>query len=324
VADADDTLSQSAEAPGPWRRFFAPGLVIVLGVILVLGAFGLVSHYEDKWQQDDFRAIARGPGLALKRQTEDAVEVLLSVGQFFVASKQILPADFRAFTAAPLDDHPEIYSVAWMPRIEDSAREAFERNERVTIRDVVAAERTAPAITRPEYFPVAYVEPFSFNRPLLGLDHSSLPHRWHAMSRARDSGLPVGTGRQGLDFAPGNTAACLIFLPVYRPEIPIETVAARRTNLLGFAAITLNVERLFDLVVPQSRSARAIDLQLLIEVPGAPPELLHTTTPNLEPWTDIEFLQDETRFDLAGCHWTILARPTEVYLNAAIGNRGGC
>ena len=88
------------------------------------------------------------------------------------------------------------------------------------------------------YTSITYLEPFDWrNRRAFGFDMWSNPVRRAAMARSRDTGLPSLSGRITLvqetveDVQPGT----LLYLPIYRQQLPLFTVTDRRTALIGWA-----------------------------------------------------------------------------------------
>lgn len=109
--------------------------------------------------------------------------------------------------------------------------------------------RVWPDRLRSEYFPILFLEPLDWrNRRALGYDMFSEPVRRHAMEQARDTGLPVASGRvdlmqeTGADRQPG----FLIYVPVYRPGAPLATVAQRRAALVGFVYSPFRANDIFN------------------------------------------------------------------------------
>ena len=97
--------------------------------------------------------------------------------------------------------------------------------------------RVWPAGDREVYSPVVYLEPL-MNRNLraIGYDLLSEPVRQTALERARDQDTPALTGKVKLVQETGEDvqAGTLMFVPVYRPGMPIETVDQRRAAILGW------------------------------------------------------------------------------------------
>lgn len=95
-----------------------------------------------------------------------------------------------------------------------------------------------PVGPRDEYTAIVYLEPFDArNRRAFGYDMFSEPMRHAAMARARDSGEASLSSRVVLlqETDQDVQAGFLMYLPVYRAGLPIESVAQRRAALSGYA-----------------------------------------------------------------------------------------
>ena len=95
----------------------------------------------------------------------------------------------------------------------------------------------APEGVRAQYAPLVQLEP-SLDPDLRPLGQDLLAHAEYrsAMERARDSGAASITGklRHSLENGVDSQVGFLMFLPVYHPGAPTNTVEARQANLLGW------------------------------------------------------------------------------------------
>lgn len=131
--------------------------------------------------------------------------------------------------------YPGVSGFGYLPRV--SRQNAAEFTER-TRQNGMAGYTITPGGDRDEYYPVAFVEPYSDGlNSVIGFDMYSEPARRTAMLTARDTGLPTATAklilkqdRQHTDARPG----FLIFMPIYQPGAPIETSAQRDQSLQGY------------------------------------------------------------------------------------------
>ncbi|MBI2275866.1 MAG: CHASE domain-containing protein [Dechloromonas sp.] len=94
-----------------------------------------------------------------------------------------------------------------------------------------------PAGERELYSSIVYIEPLNErNQRALGYDMYSEPTRRDAMERARDTGRPALTGKVTLvqEIEQDVQAGFLIYLPVFRSDLPTDTIAGRRKALIGY------------------------------------------------------------------------------------------
>ena len=104
-----------------------------------------------------------------------------------------------------------------------------------------SAYQVRPAGERPRYAPAAYIEPRTdVNTAILGVDLATNPLARIAMDRARDTGeLALSDGLRLMQDAPQGLAArpaAVLYIPVYTPTMPTDTVAPRQQALLGWVS----------------------------------------------------------------------------------------
>jgi len=106
----------------------------------------------------------------------------------------------------------------------------------------------SPPGERELYTSIIYLEPFNErNQRAFGFDMYSEPVRRTAMEQARDTGLPILSGRVQLvqENETDVQAGTLMYFPVYNTNLPTTTVAERQAALLGW---TYSPYRMDDLV----------------------------------------------------------------------------
>jgi PAS domain S-box-containing protein len=94
-----------------------------------------------------------------------------------------------------------------------------------------------PGTPTDTYSAIIYLEPFTGrNLRAFGYDMFSEPIRHQAMAAARDTGNPTISGKVTLvqETSTDVQAGFLMYLPVYRQDMPLTTVEERRSALLGF------------------------------------------------------------------------------------------
>ncbi|MET0066173.1 MAG: EAL domain-containing protein [Candidatus Thiodiazotropha sp.] len=97
--------------------------------------------------------------------------------------------------------------------------------------------RVKPPGARDRYSAIIYLEPFDWrNRRAFGYDMYSNPMRRAAMEYARDTGQPSVSGKVILvqETEQDVQAGFLVYLPVYRPNGSLNTIAQRREALQGY------------------------------------------------------------------------------------------
>ena len=95
-----------------------------------------------------------------------------------------------------------------------------------------------PAGERSVYSSIIYLEPFNGrNLRAFGYDMYSEPVRRAAMEQARDTGQPALSGKVELvqETKTDVQAGTLMYVPVYRKQVPLDTVEQRREALIGWS-----------------------------------------------------------------------------------------
>jgi CHASE1-domain containing sensor protein len=89
--------------------------------------------------------------------------------------------------------------------------------------------------TNDDFFITKYLEPETVHAAMLGIDAGADPARRAAAEKARDTGLPVISGRLDL-MGPGSEtqSGLVMLLPVFRNGTPSTTLAERRASIEGW------------------------------------------------------------------------------------------
>lgn len=150
-----------------------------------------------------------------------------------------------------------------------------------------------PEGERPVYAPLAFIEPLNeANAATRGADLATNPLARAAMARARDSGaLALSDGlRLAQDAHLGLAArpARVMYIPVYKPTLPVSTVAERQAALVGWVSGPFRVHELIEglrpdldadihLTVHQHTDPAPHNLLYRSDEADAPPSKRHAT-----------------------------------------------
>jgi diguanylate cyclase (GGDEF)-like protein len=241
------------------RLRFWIGLSAVLLIAAGSAAGALLVHADD---EAEFHKRQQDEALRAAHQAESVAS--LSIGQlasaaaFFQAERSLTKHKFD-IVAEPLLRKGTLSGTAFVQRVTDSEREAFERRHGVPIFER-RGDGPQRARTRPAYFPIAYgVSGLGDGAPV-GYDLAADPERGPFLRKARDRGRPVATppvqlliGGVGIN----------VYWPVYRDGASTATVAQRRAALIGFAAGAFRVNDLAGAAI--SAVPDAVDVQLRID-----------------------------------------------------------
>ncbi len=141
------------------------------------------------------------------------------------------------------------------------------------------------------------------NQRAFGRDMWADPVRREAMARARDTGHAALSGKLKL-YQEGEAdvqAGLVLYAPVYRRGLPLDSVAARRKALLGWATCVLRAGDFLDALLHDAHTRMDIDL---FEGREATPQArLYDTDPSLALGKGGRLI--EQRLEVAGRTWTL-------------------
>jgi signal transduction histidine kinase/ActR/RegA family two-component response regulator len=161
-----------------------------------------------------------------------------------------------------------------------------------------------PESSRDELYPIIYLEPMDRrNRAALGYDMLTEPARRQAMELAAETGQATATGRVTLEqeIDAQKQAGFLIYVPIYRGELPLATVDDRRAALEGFVYLPFRADDLLRGLLGGGNPNLAIEVYAG-EV--APENLLHRSHSAEVIGADPRFSEIQ-RLEVAGSPWTV-------------------
>lgn len=241
--------------------------VLGLTLILTVGSWRYSTTEFARRANETFRHAIEKQTNRLVERMQDYEQVLRGGAALFAASESVSRQEWRTYIAMLQLDRtlPGIQGTGFAVMVPKSARRAHERRVR---QEGFPAYTIHPAGDRALYSSIVYLEPFSGRNVLaFGYDMYSDPVRREAMDRARDSGEPEMSAKVTLVQETGqhDQAGFLVYLPVYRHDMPHDTVAARRRALLGFVYSPFRVTDLMNKVL--NDPGRELEVELFDERP---------------------------------------------------------
>ncbi len=266
---------------------------------------------------------------AIKGRLNSYLDVLYGIEAFFVASEKVERREFSDFTRRFFLRDPGIQALEWAPRVSEAQRAHFQARAHregypeFRIKELNAEGRMDLASSRPEYYPVYYLEPYEGNETALGFDLASNQLRLEALNRARDSGAPISIAPIRLVQEIRHQSGVIIFLPVFKQGVTLDTQEARRAHLTGYV---LGVFRVSDMV---NAALKPLDLKGIVfrlQDETAPPGegLLFSILPPSGETSDSSTkagrrgfgteLHSQVPIEFAGRRWMMEFNPTAEYL----------
>jgi len=168
----------------------------------------------------------------------------------------------------------------------------------------------APAGERDIYTSIVYLEPFSDrNLRAFGYDMFTEPVRRLAMEQARDTGMAAISGKVQLlqesnaDVQPG----FLMYVPVYRKDMPTDTLERRREALIGWAYSPYRMNDLMTGLLSdwQHRLGSEISLHIYDGLQETPDALLFDSTTGPHTDTPRTIFYQQRTLDFQDHQWLL-------------------
>jgi PAS domain S-box-containing protein len=230
---ARGTSGQPAQAP---RGGHVPTAILLCCLAGSVLAWHLISLDTERRAADRFAALCTDlQGDVLERM--NIYEQALHGGRgLFDASRSVERDEWHHYAGSLAIDqrYPGRQAIGYAAQVAASELPSFLARARA---DGLPGFAIWPAGERPQYTGVLYAEPMNErNRRAVGFDLASEPMRRAALEQARDTAQTSMTGKITLKQETDQDvqSGFLMFVPVYRHDMPVETVMQRRAALEGF------------------------------------------------------------------------------------------
>jgi two-component system, cell cycle sensor histidine kinase and response regulator CckA len=243
-------------------------LILLLGAVAAGWVFQTIAEQERARAEAEFHRRATAQHLGVHQTLAKYEHLLASIQRLHDPTPGLMTNQVEASAGLLRSQGMPLVELQWCPRVLHAERAAFEaelRQAGVTnpvIREFTPAGHWAPAAPREDYFPRRYYVPLQ-DPQTLGSDFSSVGEYREPMLAARDTGEPALGIRRGTNQLP----MFAFILPFYPPRADTDTVAARRTNLVGFLLAHVRGE---DLAVNLSQVQRDSGVDMLFIAPAGP------------------------------------------------------
>ena len=308
----DAHLRSAADSPvDHGRRVWLPAIGIFL-----LGALLTALLWSDSSRQTTHKAGAEFDAKVQRVLDRIATrvtaheQVLRGVVGLFNGSSEVRREDFRNYVSSlRLEErYPGIQGVGFsllVPAAGKAAHIERIRHEGFRQYDI------RPAGGRELHTSIIYLEPFDWrNQRAFGYDMFSEPTRNVAMRRAMETGKAALSGKVRLaqetesDVQPG----VLLYVPIYRHEMAVETPEQRTANLIGWAYSPLRMKNLMGGLFGEELGD-VVDLIrfTIYDSEHAARETLLYDSVESPSFADASYLAEHS-IELAGRTWTVSAR----------------
>jgi PAS domain S-box-containing protein len=170
-------------------RYWLLGLVAFGGLVISVVLYWTLRWQENQVAEAQFHLEAEKKVEVIKQALANQLSVISLVRAFYAGSMEVDRNEFKTFADSVFKEHPDIETMAWMPRVRSEERRAFEESARkmgfpqyeITER---RGEIFVPAAQREQYFPILFIQSQEKHTDIRGFDLGSLPECLEAVNRA--------------------------------------------------------------------------------------------------------------------------------------------
>ncbi|MGD0654255.1 MAG: CHASE domain-containing protein [Thermoguttaceae bacterium] len=316
-----------------YKQWWLLGGVAVGGLVVSFVLFWTIRLQERQVAGVQFRLEAEKKVAAVKQALANQLGVVSLVKAFYAGSFEVDRNELKIFSDSVFEEHSDIKTLAWMPRVRSEQRGAFEEAVKksgfpqfqITQR---RGDVFVPATVRKQYFPILFIEPQTRHQDMLGFDLGSLPECIAAMDWAETRLGPAITYAN----IPGLKTESEFTIYMFegaQNEVHSSAEVANPSPLadgfiLGMFHIRDVVSSALELIQPTGVDIYLFDVtdpQKTNPIFSYPSRIRETALPVLEsPLPESSApIHYEERISVANCTWLAYCLPTDVYFRGKTG-----
>lgn len=232
-------------------------LAFAIGICITVWTCFIVVDAQDAQIRSNFARDTEKVATDTSARLRTYFDMLLSLKGLFAVTGEVDREQFAHFVQQLrlTERYPGFRAIQFVravPAADLAAYAADVRTQAGAGRKGVPPFVIHPNLPEGEHFVIEFNEPMKGNESAFGLDLAKLPEHRAAVIEARDSGEIIATGRvllvQDASGHPGFVARA----PIYRQNMPLDSVEQRRAAFIGVVAIVFRVDDLMHEVIEQS------------------------------------------------------------------------
>lgn len=217
-------------------------LALLLGMSATVALFNWTRGQEEAVEQLIFERRANFRIMTVRQGLEELVETLDNVNRAVATFTPISQKQFHDFLEPVARGTPFPSAISILRLLPHDEREAYETSMRQVIPGFTVSElvggKLAPAGMRDRYLAVEFLEPLDVGGLTgLGFDAMSEPSLKQALARAAETGEAIAAGLFQYQSIPPSRQRFVVVKALYRPDVPVNTSAARVAAVIGYTSI---------------------------------------------------------------------------------------
>lgn len=314
------TLEQPPASKPRLRRFVPALLTMSIGVALAIILYNLTRYSEQSRAQLEFSNLGDDIVNQVQTRMDAKHDALQAIGALYAASNSVDRNEFREFTAQTLIVQPSLKCLGWVPlvpagEIDDFIRQA--RAELLMPEDFTIAPLPASTTQPAQRAPLTFVEPFDRYAKLRSIDLWQNPGCRQAMEAAIDAADLIASSRVTLDSPEAPEFDSIVFYPIFKRGMAVNTQEERRANIEGFAVGFLDLKTLSRRALEHLR-LRGQDVRLIDNDDPKNPEIVYDSHSSDNADDKVEFSDWikpwERHFALGDRDFILTGLPTRAYV----------
>lgn len=219
-------------------------LIFSFSLFLISLSFLLI---EDYWFRGIREEIFNSSQEAVVNQIEGKIEEfnyqLKSIVAFFVSSNEVDRQEFSNFidSQGSLQEYDSLLAMQFIRVLKDEEIDSFLESRKEDGFDDFIIK---PEGKRDIYYVVDYIEPILGNEGAFGFDNAADPTRKTTIEKSIDENDYSLTGP--INLIQSGRESMIMFLPIFKNNLPINTVNQRRENIYGFAVTLIDTKKMFN------------------------------------------------------------------------------
>ena len=215
-----------------WKSF----AILITGIVLTIAAAIYTKKDSETLAKHEFALVCNEITTKISTRLHSHAQLLRSGASLFATSDSVTRKDWKIFIESSKinENLPGIQGVGFSVIIK---KEQLQHHNQQIRKEGFPEYTVRPAGDREIYTPIIYLEPFADrNLRAFGYDMYSEPIRRKAMERACDYDIAALSEKVVLvqETDKDLQAGTLMYVPVYRKGMPINTTEERRTAVLGW------------------------------------------------------------------------------------------
>jgi PAS domain S-box-containing protein len=327
--------SVAANGAGPrsqrlnYKQWWLLSLVAVGGLASSFVLFWVLRHEERQMAGAQFRLGAEKKVVAIKQALASNLGIMSLFKAFYAGSMEVDRYEFKTFSDSIFEEHPDIRTLAWMPRVRREELGAFEEAAKqngfppyqITER---RGDAFVPASSRKQYFPILFIEPQDKNQGMLGFDLGSIPECLAAMDLTEVKTGPAITYGNIPGLGNDSEFTVYMFDEAYNETPPSKRSAGHRPSADGFIMGVFHMRDVVNSALELIQPAGADIYFFDVTVPGTmkpifsyPSRIRSAALPLLEaPLPESSApIRYEERITVGDRTWLAYCLPTDVYFS---------